>query len=72
MVIFLSSSLASFSPYYSGWLTTLLWSSLTETCNKNFGDVLESVAVNKEKKNHFQLDIAQPEDDVQSNDKRLL
>ena len=37
MVILLSASLASLSPTSSGGLTMPLRSSLTDTCNNNFG-----------------------------------
>ena len=37
MIMLSSVSLAYFSPYYSGALSMILCSSLTDTLNKNFG-----------------------------------
>ena len=72
MVILLSLSLAYFSPSSSGGLTMILRSYCTETCNNNFGICFWSFRQYIPTDNNLRLEIAQPEDDVESNGKGVL
>ena len=73
MIILLSLFLDSFGPPSYGGLTMLLCCSRAETCNNNIGiNFSFVVTINIYINYHLQLDIAQPEDNVESNGKGPL